>query len=177
MAARLTSIEVLETFRSALIVFLTQTRRSLDEVTEQVRRIRLWLQHDQRLHWEGQIRKRQKLLDAARQELMTARLSGLRMSTTAQENAFRKAKLALDEAEEKLRNTKRWSRDYDSMVDPLVKRLESLRYTLDFEMPKGVAFLTEAQKILEDYVSMPPPPSGGAPAARPGVGTEESHES
>jgi hypothetical protein len=60
---------------------------------------------------------------------------------------------------------KRWSRDYDHLVDPLVKRLEGLRYFLDFELPKGVLYLSEAQKILEGYVASPPPPA--APIATP----------
>lgn len=165
MEARVTSLEVLESFRSALIVFLTSARRSADEVSDQVRRTRLWLQGDQRTHWENEIRKRQKKLDFAQQELFTARLSGLRMSTTAQENAVRKAKLALGEAEEKLRNTKKWSRDFDHASEPLVKRLESLRYFLDFDLPKGVSFLSEAQKILESYASAPPPASVPPPTA------------
>jgi hypothetical protein len=167
MAARITSLEVLETFRSALIVFLTIARRCTDEVTEEARRTRLWLQQDQRLHWEGQIRRRRKLLDAAVQELFSARLSGLRMSTSAQENAVRKAKLAVAEAEEKLRNVKRWNRDFDHVADPLVKRLESLRFNLDFELPKGVTFLSEAQKILEAYVTSPPAPVGPPPPPAP----------
>lgn len=166
MAARITSLEVLETFRSALIVFLTIARRSADEVSDEVRRTRIWLQNDQRMHWESQIRKRQKLLDAAVQELFSARLSGAHISTAVKEQAVRKAKRAVAEAEEKLRAVKKWNRDFDHAVDPLVKRLESLRYYLDFELPKGVSFLSEAQKILEAYATSslapapaPPPPS------------------
>ena len=165
MAARITSLEALETFRASLIVFLANARRSAEDVAEQLKRTRLGLQPDQRLHWEAHIRRRQKLLDLAKQELFSAKLSGLRMSTTAQENAVRKAEAAVAEAETKLRNVKRWSRDYDHLVDPLVKRLEGLRYFLDFELPKGVLYLSEAQKILEGYVASPPPPA--APIATP----------
>jgi hypothetical protein len=87
------------------------------------------------------------------------------MSTTAQENAVRKAKAAVAEAEEKLRHVKRWNRDFDHAADPLVKRLESLRFNLDFELPKGVSFLSEAQKILESYVTSPPAPAAPPPPA------------
>ena len=165
MAARITSLEVLESFRSALILFLSVARRSCDEASEEVKRTRLWLQQDQRMHWEQQIRKRRRSLDAAVQELFSARLSGLRMSTTAQENEVRKWKAAVAEAEEKLRNVKRWSRDFDHEADPLVKRLESLRYSLDFDLPKGVIFLSEAQKILESYIQSPPTTSAPPPPA------------
>jgi hypothetical protein len=167
MAARITSLDALESFRAALIVFLTTGRRSADEVIEQVRRIRIWLQGEQRLHWEFQIRKRQKLLDSAIQELFSARLSGIAASTTAKEQAVRKAKAAVAEAEQKLRNVKRWSRDYDHLVEPLVKRLEGLRYYLDYELPKGVHFLSEAQKTLEAYATNLPAPAPPAPSTAP----------
>ena len=173
MAARITSLEVLETFRSALIVFLTSARRSADEVVDEVRRTRQWLQHDQRMHWEGQIRRRRKILDAATQELFSARLSGAHMSTTVKEAAVRKAKLAVAEAEEKLRNVKLWSRDFDHLADPLVKRLESLRYYLDYELPKGVSFLSEAQKILESYITSAPAPAGPPPPSAPSPSTDQ----
>ena len=49
--AKVTSIDVLESFRAALIVFLTESRRSLDEVTDAVRRTRMWLQQEQRVQF------------------------------------------------------------------------------------------------------------------------------
>jgi hypothetical protein len=101
------------------------------------------------------------------QELFSARLSKLRMGTTAQENEVRKMKAAVAEAEEKLRNVKRWSRDFDHDADPLVKRLETLRFSLDYELPKGVHFLSEAQKILESYVQNPSAPAATPPPSSP----------
>ncbi|HEV7866998.1 MAG TPA: hypothetical protein VGO90_04915 [Chthoniobacteraceae bacterium] len=148
---KVTSIDALQSLRSSLIVFLTSAHRSVDEVLDEVRRVRVWLQNDQRMHWEGQVRKWRKTLDQAQQELMSARLSGLRDSTTAQQNAVLKAKRALAEAEDKLRAVKRWNRDYDSHADPLTKRLESFRHVLDHDMPKGLSYLLQAQKTLEAY--------------------------
>lgn len=164
--ARITSIDALEIFRSNLILFLTKAHRSVDEVTDEVRRTRMWLQQDRRMHWEQQIRARRRALDQAEQELMSAKLSGLRDSTTAQEEAVRKAKRALIEAEEKLRRVKLWNRDFDGRADPMLKRLQSLRHFLDFDMPKGVSFLVQAQKTLESYSER------SAPAAAPAAPTE-----
>jgi len=70
---RVTSIDALEALRSALIIFLTKARRSLDDARDDVRRTRTWIQHDQRFHWEGQVRQRQKKLDQAEQELLSAK--------------------------------------------------------------------------------------------------------
>src|SRR3954454_1751835 len=114
--ALLTSLHALEKLRGKPIVFIHRAQNSLVAVLDEVRRTRLWLLNDQRFHWEREIRKRQKLVEAAKAELMSARLSWLREVTSPQENAVRKAKEALAESEEKLRNVKRWSRDYEHSV-------------------------------------------------------------
>ena len=161
--AKVTSLEALEAFRVNLIIFLNQAHRCVDEVLDEVRRTRVWLQTDQRLHWEGLLRKRRKLLHLAQQELMSTKLSGLRDTTTTQEAAVRKAKQAVAEAEEKLRNIKTWVRSYDHHAEPLTRRVESLRQLLNFDMPKGIAFLLQAQKTLESYAD------GGSMTAAPAV--------
>ena len=165
--AKITSLEALEQFRSALINFLADAHRSVDEVGDAIRQTRQWITHDQRMYWESQRRKRQQKLDQATQELMSARLSNLRDSTTMQENAVRKARATLHEAEDKLRALKQWSRNYDNAVDPLAKGLESLRYQLDHEMPKGISFLLQAQTTLESYAETPAPGSKPAPEVEP----------
>ena len=154
---RVTSIDALEALRSALIIFLTKARRSLDDARDDARRTRSWIQHDQRFHWEGQVRARQKKLDQTEQELLSAKLSGLRDNLVFQQNAVRKAKAALVEAEGKLRTVKRWARDFDNAADPLVKRLEGLRQYLDFELPNAITYLVQAQRILEAYTEGPAP--------------------
>jgi chromosome segregation ATPase len=165
--AKVTSIDVLEAFRAALIVFLTESRRSLDEVTDGVRRTRMWLEQEQRPFWEVQIRKRQKKLQEAEAELFGAKLSPLRDQTAKQQEDVRRARRALAEAEEKLRNVKKWLRDYDSTVEPMTKRLEGLRFFLDHDMIKALAFLVQAQRTLEGYAEVRPEPRAAAPAPAP----------
>jgi len=160
---RVTSLDALESLRSALIIFLTKSRRSLDDARDDARRTRQWIQHDQRFHWEGQVRQRQKKLDQVEQELLSAKLSGLRDNLVFQQNAVRKAKAALVEAEEKLRCVKRWARDFDNAADPLLKRLEGLRQYLDFELPDAIAYLVQAQRTLEAYTEGPAPEAAAVP--------------
>ncbi len=169
--AKITSVDVLETFRASLIVFLTKARRSMDEVRDAVRRTRQWLEHDQKQHWESQLRLRRRALDQATQEFFSARLSEF-TEKTGRQRVMRKAKAAVEEAEEKLRATKQWNQNFDATADPLTKRLESLRQFLDEDMPKAVTYLSQAQRTLEDYAEVhvpvdvaaaPPPPSEAAP--------------
>jgi DNA repair exonuclease SbcCD ATPase subunit len=162
--ARVTSIDALESFRASIILFLNTAHQHLDAVGDDVRRMRGWVQNEQRLHWEGELRRRRQKLELAEQELFSAKLSALRENLSAQENAVRKAKAALAEAEEKLRNVKQWTRNFDHCADPLIKRLEGLRQLLDHDMPKAISYLLQAQKTLEGYSeSAPSTPLAPAP--------------
>jgi hypothetical protein len=164
--AKVTSTEALELFRAALIVFLTKARRSLDDVGDEVRRSRQWLQHDQRTHWEGELRRRTKALETAQQELMSVRLAAHQASAMqARQNAVNKAQRALHDAEDKIRKVKGWSQNFDHSADPIVKRLESVREMLDHDMPKAISYLASVQKILEAYAQTPAPAGETAPTS------------
>jgi hypothetical protein len=161
--ARVTSVDVLEAFRSSLIVFLTKSRESVDHTVDAVRRMRQWLEHDQRTYWEAQIRVRQRKLDQAEAELFSAKLSSFRDSISRQQMMARRAREAMAEAQEKLRNVKKWHRDFDSVLDPLVKRLNPLRDYLDHDLQNAVAHLSQLQTTLEAYAETrmtdPTPPT------------------
>src|SRR5579862_5096261 len=103
LQAKVTSVEVLDTFRASLMIFQGKARRALDDAIDQLRHTRMWLQHEQRTRWESELKKRSRALDQAVQELMSAKLSNLRDNITFHQNAVRKAKAAVAEAEEKLR--------------------------------------------------------------------------
>ena len=149
--AKITSLDALEMFRANLIVFMTTAHRCVDEAGDEVRRTRQWLQGEQRMHWEGEARRRKRVLDQAEADLYSARLSGLKDRTIVQEEAVRKARRAMTEAEDKLRALKKWNRDFDNATDFLVKRLEGMRYYLDHDLPKALAYLVQAQRTLEGY--------------------------
>jgi Tfp pilus assembly protein PilX len=165
--ARVTSIESLESFRASLIIFLTKARRALEEASDALRRTEAWVQHDQRVHWEGEVRKRRKILDRANQELMTARMSEFIDSPTSQQLALRRAKAAVEDGEHKLLRVKKWSRDFNGLADPLAKRLNAIRFFLDHDLPKAVAYLAQTQLLLENYADKSLPASG--PEQLPGA--------
>jgi hypothetical protein len=172
--ARVTSTDALESFRASLIVFLVKARRSLDDVGDEVRRMRLWLQHDRRTHWENEFRKRTKVLDQAQQELMSARLSGNHETALlVRQAAVSKAKRALGDAEDKLRKVKMWNQNYDSCSDPMIKKLENLRQFLDIDMPQAIAYLVNVQRTLDAYASAPAPETGTGAAATPPAESED----
>ena len=56
--ARVSSLEVIESFRARLIIYREKAGRVLDEVSDDVTRTRLWLQTDRPAHWQEIIRRR-----------------------------------------------------------------------------------------------------------------------
>lgn len=166
--AKVTSTEALESFRANLVIFLAKARRSLDDAGDQVRRTRQWLQHDQRTHWEGELRRRAKLLDQAQQELLSVRLSAAVHQQSAlmtRQMAVAKAQRELAEAEGKLKRLKAWSQNYEASADPIQKRMDKLRQTLD-ELPKAISYLVSVQKTLDAYAESSGP-AGALPAEMP----------
>src|ERR1051326_1947971 len=160
--AHVASVEALEAFRSNLVVYVSKARPTLEEVSADVLRTRLWLQNEQRTHWEAQVRRRAKELEQAQAALFSARLSNLREESAAEQMTFHRAKRSLEEAETKLRTLKQWNREFDHRVEPLTKQTEKLHTMLANDMTKAIAYLTEAIKTLAAYSEAGPPP---APAA------------
>lgn len=169
--AHVTSVEALGTFRSRLILFTEVARRSLDEVSAEVRRTREWLVNDRRFFWQSEVRRRGKRVDEAQQELLAARMSSLKEATSAQQNAVRESRRGLHEAEEKLRRVKYWGRQFDIVVDPLVKQLGGLRTAADHELPEAIAFLSNVQRALDVYVDR-----ADAPPVRSDAGNAQASE-
>src|SRR5882672_11447801 len=137
--ARVISVEAIESFRSNLILYLSKARPTLEEVSADVVRTRLWLQNDQRTHWESQVRRRAKELEQTQQALSSARLSDLREASTAEQMAVQRARRAMDEGETKLKRLKQWNREFDGRVQPLVKQMEKLHTVLTHDMARAIA--------------------------------------
>jgi hypothetical protein len=173
--AKVTSIDALDSFRAALVIFLTKARRAVADANDEARATRMWLQHDRVVHWENEIRKRSRVLDQAEQEFMSARLAkNNETAMRVRKAAVEKAKRAHDEAQGKLRRVKQWSQNFDSASDPIVKRLEGMKQFLDEDMPRAIAYIVSLQRTLAAY-TQGPPPDEGAPAS-PAPATEAEAE-
>ena len=96
--AQITSVETIESFRSKLIVYLTQARSVVDEAANELARTRLWLQNDQRLFWENELRLRSRRLEEAKQELFNAKLSQFEESTALHVMTVQRRQRAVQDA-------------------------------------------------------------------------------
>jgi len=149
--AKITSVEAIELFRAALIVFTSQARPALEEISSEMTRMRLWLENDQRRFWENERRTRSKKMEQAQQELFTARLSDFQETTSLLQMTFNRAQRAVRNAEEKLLRLKKWDRELDNRSAPLLKEVEQMHGFLTSEIPRATAYLSQVVRALDAY--------------------------
>ena len=77
----------------------------------------------------------------------------------------------------KIKVVKKWSRDYDSEVEPMARKLDRLRFVLSNDLPKAVALLAGITKTLDSYTQISSDlPDSGPSAPKPETETEEGGE-
>jgi uncharacterized protein (DUF1778 family) len=149
-------LEAIEDFRAKLVVYRDKARRVLDEVDYDVTRSRVWLENERPNHWQNQIRLRTRALEQCQSELFSAELSGLRDSSYVQKAAVQKARQSIRDAEDKLKLTGQWARQFDHRVEAPARQVEQLRQLLDHDLGKAVLWLNELIKSLGAYAEMSP---------------------
>ena len=108
----------------SLIVFLNKAHSALDQASDEIRRTRSWIQHDQRTYWENEARRRARALAQAEQELLSARMTKALDNLTAQQAGGEQGAPRAGGGAGEMRKVKLWMRDFDGTVEPLAKGLE-----------------------------------------------------
>jgi hypothetical protein len=153
--ANITSIEAIEAFRARLIVYENEANVALDEVREEIAGTRVWLQHDRRGFWGGEVHRLTRALEQARQQLQSDRLFSSVRSAGDAVRVVHRTERALAEAEKKRRVVIQEARQYDVRMNPLAQGLDRLRSVLDCDVPKAVAYLTQVANTLHAYTETP----------------------
>jgi hypothetical protein len=172
--AQITSVDAIESFRAALILYLSKARPVLEEVSADVLRTRLWVQNDQRQRWENELRLRNRRLEEAKAELLNAKISQFQQSTTLPHMAVQRAQQAVKAAEAKLVVLKKWDREMQNRTDPLTKQVEQLHGFLATDMTRAVAYLAQIVKTLDAYSDVLSPGAPGAASVSPGSEPENT---
>lgn len=165
--ANITSIHALESFRSALIKYVEKGKATVDEATSEVQRTKFWLQYDQSNFWRGEHKRRGLFWQEKQQELFSAEIATFSDSTTVQRWAVDEAKRSVDQAEQKVRTVRDWSRRFESVVLPVSKKVDKLSSILDNDMTNAIRFLNGAIEALSAYaeVGMTGPKTADAPSS------------
>lgn len=179
--AQVTSVEAIEAFRSALVIYLSKARPALEEIANEVQRAKQWLQHDQRRKWDGEMKMRGKKLERARAELFSVSMSKLQEVSSVQQLLVHRAEAACEEAQNKIAMLKKWDRELENRSEPLVKQVDQFQSFVTSEMPKAIAYLNQVIRTLEAYAevrmggagdaaipqTIEPTPATGAPPEPP----------
>jgi valyl-tRNA synthetase len=151
--ANVTNIEALERFRSSLIVFLERSGYVVDEVSDEVKRTRIWLQTEQKLKLQHEMKRRQRELETLEQEMFSARLSDLQQKKTGMQMLINKKRRELRDLENTLRAVAGWLRNFDSGVETEARKVDKLRQYIDMDMVRALTYLTESIRQLKAYAS------------------------
>jgi chromosome segregation ATPase len=175
-SARVSSLDALKALHAALARFGPEAREALGAAEIEIRRVFDYL--DQQLkHWQRQVEKRQENVNRARSDLAHARAlrQGERSGYVEQEIALRKARMLLQEAEEKVIAVKRWLLHLPQAVSEYEGPARRLAGMLDADLKQGITILENKIIILEAYTALavpdaPPSPAASAPTPPPSQG-------
>src|SRR5918997_5879975 len=158
--ANVRSVEALKDFKNALIAYAEEARNALNGVDMDVRRTRDWLERDQFMYWQMQVKKRNEQVSQARADLFKRQISQSgsgSVSDTDQKEALRLAIQRLRQAEEKVEKVKRWQpvlqhaiSEYNSAARPLGDRISG-------DLVASLALLDRMVASLDAYMALRAP--------------------
>ncbi len=159
-SAKVTSVQAVDEFRGALSLFREEVTEALIGIDMEAQRVLNWLKHDQMRFWGTQVRRRQERLSEAKAELHRKQLTSFdreNKSFVEEKQALRRAQRQVEEAEEKLKKTRRWAMEVERAIGEYKARIQALQGVLDMDLPKAAGQLTEIVKSLEAYLDLAPP--------------------
>jgi hypothetical protein len=162
--ARVQSTDALKDLRVSLIKFADAVRSAMIDADSEIQRTSHWLQTEQRAHWQRQLRRLHERVEqckaALRHKTMYKSPTGSKQSTVDEEKALAAAKRAYAEAEQKARNTKRWSRQFEQEVLNFRGEIQPAVRAAEAVVPEAVAQLDRMIESIDQYLALQAP--GGA---------------
>ena len=156
-SARVGSIEKLQALHDALARFGVEAQAALDSGRSEVRHALDHL-HDALRRWQVEVQRRQEDVNRARADLSHARAirqdDSSRAGTVEQEMALQKAKVRLQEAEEKVERTRRWLRLLPDAIAELETPSRHLAGMLEADLRQALALLDGKIAALTAYAEM-----------------------
>jgi hypothetical protein len=163
-AADVRSIDALRDVRAAVHAFAEEAKNALADVDFDIRRTLDWLQNDQRLFWQAELRRWQQNLQIARADLARKKLGRFldhKPDTSQEEKAVRRAEERIEEAQKKLELLKKWVPELLHAVQEYRGSSQPLASLVDVEMPRAVARIDRMLEALEAYLQMAAPRTEG----------------
>lgn len=168
MAARVDSIDALREFRGAVWKFVETATLTLSDSEAHMQRVQVWLETEQLAYWQGQIRSRTEAVARAKEAVRAKRLfradEMARPSDIEEQKALRLAISRLEEAEQKLANTKKYIQKLQKEVLLYKGQVQRMYNAVSNELPMAAAHLDHLITKLETYVGLAPAASAASEA-------------
>lgn len=173
---RLDSVDVLKDFHASLWKFIEKARTSLGEADADLQRTLMWLETEQRTHWQHQIHKRTEIVsrakDAVRAKKMFRNVDNTRPSAIEEEKALAIAQRSLEEAHHKAAAVKKYSQKLQKEMLVYRGQVQRLASSLQVELPQAAGMLEQLIESVESYLGIAP--ASGAEASQETSPTEPS---
>lgn len=177
-AADVRSIDALRDVRAAVCAFAEDAKNALADVDFDIRRTLDWLQNEQRLFWQAELRRWEQNLQMAKADLARKKLGRFldhKPDTSQEEKAVRQAESRIEEAHKKLDLLKKWVPELLHAVQEYRGSSQPLASLVDVELARALARIDRMLESLEAYLRMAAPRTAGVgQAERPAGGGGES---
>jgi hypothetical protein len=178
-SARVESVDAIKEFRVYLTKFQEAGSLALGDADSDINRTIRSLEGEWANLWASQVRKRQEILQKAEEAFRFKRLykdsSGNIPSAVEEQKAVQVAKKNLTEAQEKLNNVKRWSKQIQKEVVLYRGGVARITNAVAAAVPAAIAHLGATIDNLEKYMGITAETTeAGAPeAVSAGAGAEQ----
>jgi hypothetical protein len=154
--ARVTNVEALRDFKGVLSRFVQECGRALGEVEADALRTLLHLRQDQVAHWTAQIRVRSELLARAKSQLIRKQVSSVQEnpSVVDERKAVERAKAALEDAERKLKASRKWAMVLEREYELFKGACTGLSDAIQRDLPAAIARLERMSRTLSQYQAL-----------------------
>ncbi len=158
--ASVESIQALRDFRMALLVFSEDAAAALGSVDLELKRTMLWLQHDRKVFWIEQLKRRRERVAQAKAEVFRRQLQKTpenSPSMTEQKELLRKAEESLRDAELRVNLVKKWEQSLTQAVFEYHGSTRRIKDLASMDALRAARFLEKLIDKLEAYLREAPP--------------------
>jgi hypothetical protein len=161
------SILALKDLRASIALFAEDALAALGAVDMEIRRTIQWLQHDRRMYWQDQIKRRREKVAIARAEVFRRQLAqkpDYSPPMTEQKEILRKAEASLQDAEKRLALVKKWEPALQQAVMEYRGSTRRISSIANGDVPRALVLMERMIEALEAYLRVAPPSGAALPS-------------
>lgn len=161
MEAKITDIQVLDRLKAALVKLSEEFAAALEEADGEVDRTLVWLDREAPLRWQSEVRKRQEEVVACKSALyrkqITPSPNDQKASVVDEKKALQRAIAALEHAEQRLKNVKRWNLELPRAQIAFKGAIQPLAAAAERDLPHAALKVGRMILAIDRYLNAPSP--------------------